>query len=88
LGGNYVVEEMVLVLKLGLLCSYAIPTARPSMKQVMQFLDGDANLPELPHDSVFGAFSSDESSDFKSFPFTPASAPSMCSTDSILKSGR
>jgi hypothetical protein len=88
LGGNYVVEEMVLVLKLGLLCSNAIPVARPSMKQVVQFLDGDADLPELPHDSVFGAFSSDESSDCKSFPFTLASAPSMCRTDSILKSGR
>jgi serine/threonine protein kinase len=88
LGGNYVVEEMVLVLKLGLLCSNAIPVARPSMKQVVQFLDGDADMPELPHDNVFGAFSSDESSDCKSFPFTLASAPSMCSTDSILKSGR
>jgi serine/threonine protein kinase len=88
LGGNYVVEEMVLVLKLGLLCSHAIPAARPSMKQVMQLLDGDVDLPELPHDSVFGASASDESSDFKSFPFTLASAPSMCSTDSILKSGR
>jgi hypothetical protein len=32
------------------------------MKQVMQLLDGDADLPELPHISVFGAFSSDESS--------------------------
>jgi serine/threonine protein kinase len=88
LEGNYVVNEMVLVLKLGLLCSHAIPVARPSMKQVMQLLDGDADLPELPHNSVFGSFSSDESSDFKSFHFTLASAPSMCSTDSILESGR
>jgi serine/threonine protein kinase len=88
LGGNYVVEEMVLVLKLGLLCSHAIPAARPSMKQVMQLLDGDVNMPELPHDSVFGAFASDESSDFKLFPFSLTYAPSMCSTDSILESGR
>ncbi|KAE8039111.1 hypothetical protein FH972_011553 [Carpinus fangiana] len=44
---DYVVEEMELVLKLGLLCSHAIPSARPSMKQVMQVLDGDANLRKL-----------------------------------------
>jgi serine/threonine protein kinase len=88
LGGNYVVEEMVLVLKLGLFCSHAVPKARPSMRQVMQFLDGDSKLPELPHDTAFGAFSSYGSSDFMSFPFTQASAPSMSTTDSILKSGR
>jgi serine/threonine protein kinase len=88
LEGNYMVEEMVLVLKLGLFCSHAVPEARPSMRQVMQFLDGDAKLPELPHDTAFGAFSSYGSSDFMSFPFTQASAPSMSTTDSILKSGR
>jgi serine/threonine protein kinase len=88
LEGNYVVEEMELVLKIGLFCSHAMPTARPSMRQVMQLLDGDVHLPELPRDSPFGAFASSESSDFMSFPFTLASAPSMCSTDSILKSGR
>jgi serine/threonine protein kinase len=47
LEGNYVVEEMVLALKLGLLCSHAVPTTRPSMKRVMHFLDGDADLREL-----------------------------------------
>jgi serine/threonine protein kinase len=89
LEGNYVVEEMVPVLKLGLLCSNAIPAARPSMKQVMQFLDGDADLQELPHDSVsFGAFTSNESFGFMSFPFSHASAPSISSTDSILRGGR
>jgi serine/threonine protein kinase len=88
LEGNFVVEEMELVLKIGLFCSHAMPTARPSMRQVMQLLDGDVVLPELPRDSAFGAYASSESSDFMSFPFTLASAPSMCSTDSILKSGR
>ncbi|XP_059430952.1 probable L-type lectin-domain containing receptor kinase I.6 [Corylus avellana] len=88
LEGNYVVDEMELVLKLGLFCSHSMPEARPSMRQVMQFLDGDAKLPQLPHDSAFGAFSSYGSSDFMSFPFTQASAPSMSTTDSILKSGR
>jgi hypothetical protein len=88
LEGNYVVEEMKLVLKIGLFCSHAMPTARPSMRQVMQLLDGDADLPDVPRDSAFGPLASSESSDFMTFPFTLSSAPSMCTTDSILKSGR
>ncbi|XP_062172895.1 L-type lectin-domain containing receptor kinase IV.2-like [Alnus glutinosa] len=89
LEGNYVVEEMEMVLKLGLFCSHAIPACRPSMKQVVQFLDGDADLRELPYYSAyFGAFTSNESSDFMSVPFSQASAPSMSSTDSILRGGR
>ncbi|XP_062172512.1 L-type lectin-domain containing receptor kinase SIT2-like [Alnus glutinosa] len=89
LEGNYVVEEMELVLKLGLLCSHAIPSARPSMKQVVQFLDGDADLRELPHyNASFDAITSKESYDFLSFPFSQASAPSMSSTDSFVRGGR
>jgi serine/threonine protein kinase len=48
LGADYVAEEVELVLKLGLLCSHSEPTARPSMRQVVQFLEGDSPLPELP----------------------------------------
>jgi serine/threonine protein kinase len=92
LEGNYVVEEMELVLKLGLLCSHSMPEARPSMRQVMQFLDGDAKLPELPNDSeCFGKSTSNEAPDFfMSFPssFSITSAPSCSSIDSILRSGR
>uniref|UniRef100_A0A2N9ISU9 non-specific serine/threonine protein kinase n=1 Tax=Fagus sylvatica TaxID=28930 RepID=A0A2N9ISU9_FAGSY len=92
LEGNYVVKEMELVLKLGLLCSQSMPAARPSMRQVMQFLDGDANLPELPNDSAcVGRFIGNEAHDFLlSFPssFGKGSAASYSSTDSILRSGR
>ena len=92
LEGNYVVEEMELVLKLGLLCSHSMPEARPSMRQVMQFLDGDAKLPELTNDSeCFGKSTSNEASDFfMSFPssFSIASAPTCSSIDSIVRSGR
>jgi hypothetical protein len=89
LEGNYVAEEMELVLKLGLLCSRAIPAAGPSMRQVVQFLDGDADLQELPHDSAFfGTFTSNESSDSMSFLFRHASTRSMSTTDSILRVGR
>ncbi|KAK1299614.1 L-type lectin-domain containing receptor kinase IV.1 [Acorus calamus] len=50
LGSEYSVEEVELVLKLGLLCTHAIPPARPSMWQVMQFLDRDVELPDLSPD--------------------------------------
>ncbi|KAG1341828.1 L-type lectin-domain containing receptor kinase IV.2 [Cocos nucifera] len=54
--GNYVVEEMELVLKLGLLCSHPMPAARPSMRQVTQFLEGNVPLPELSHiDAIAGS---------------------------------
>ncbi|XP_040992210.1 probable L-type lectin-domain containing receptor kinase I.6 [Juglans microcarpa x Juglans regia] len=91
LEGNYVVEEMVLVLKIGLLCSHVNPAARPSMRRVMQFLNGDADLPNIPYDSAsFGTFSSSETLDFLWSPpssFVQSSDPSMSSTVSILKGG-
>ncbi|KAF3957180.1 hypothetical protein CMV_017785 [Castanea mollissima] len=91
LESNYVVEEMKSVLKLGLLCSHSTPAARPSMKQVMQFLNGNADLPELPHESAcFGNFTRVEESEILlSIPqsFGKYLSPSS-STDSILKCGR
>ncbi|KAF9601000.1 hypothetical protein IFM89_014985 [Coptis chinensis] len=42
---DYITEEMELVLKLGLLCSHKIPAARPSMRQVVQFLDKEVLMP-------------------------------------------
>ncbi|XP_058209127.1 L-type lectin-domain containing receptor kinase IV.1-like [Rhododendron vialii] len=47
LGSQYVAEEVELVLKLGLWCSHSEPVARPSMRQVVQYLEGDIPLPEL-----------------------------------------
>ncbi|KAA8543836.1 hypothetical protein F0562_021987 [Nyssa sinensis] len=94
LEGDYVAEEMELVLKLGLLCSHPNPAARPSMRQVMQYLDGDAILPEILLDGVgVGMFvMSDEApAEFvMSFSLTSGkgSAISMSSTDSILRGGR
>ncbi|KAJ6832854.1 L-type lectin-domain containing receptor kinase IV.2-like [Iris pallida] len=48
LAGDFPVEEMETVLKLGLLCSYPSPDARPTMRQVMHFLDGDSTMSDLP----------------------------------------
>ena len=39
------VEEIELVLKLGLLCSHPSPNVRPFMRLVMQYLQKDAHLP-------------------------------------------
>lgn len=47
LGLDYVKEEAELAMKLGLLCSHSEPTARPSMRQVVLYLDGALALPEL-----------------------------------------
>ncbi|GAY32083.1 hypothetical protein CUMW_000490 [Citrus unshiu] len=45
LGSSYVVEEMELVLQLGLLCSHQKAEARPTMRQVLRYLNGDELLP-------------------------------------------
>ncbi|XP_054781699.1 L-type lectin-domain containing receptor kinase IV.1-like [Prosopis cineraria] len=47
LGRDYRAEEVELVLKLGLLCSNSQPLSRPSMRQVMQYLNRDVPLPDL-----------------------------------------
>ncbi|XP_058202017.1 L-type lectin-domain containing receptor kinase SIT2-like [Rhododendron vialii] len=94
LGGDYLEEEMELVLKLGLLCSKSDSATRPSMWQVMQYLDGDVRLPEIILDSTsIGTigFCNEALSEFvMSFPSSIAksSAPSISSTESILTSGR
>lgn len=43
-------DEVCLVLKLGLLCSHPLPNARPTMRQVTQYLDGDMALPDFSPD--------------------------------------
>ncbi|KAG6526750.1 L-type lectin-domain containing receptor kinase SIT2-like [Zingiber officinale] len=47
LGKEFVAEEVELVLKLGLLCSHPLPAARPTMRRVVEYLEGSSPLPEL-----------------------------------------
>ncbi|KAG0477455.1 hypothetical protein HPP92_014296 [Vanilla planifolia] len=47
LGDEYAADEVEMVLKLGLMCSQHSPEARPSMRQVLQCLEGEAPLPEM-----------------------------------------
>ncbi|WVZ59117.1 hypothetical protein U9M48_009312 [Paspalum notatum var. saurae] len=76
--GDYDAEEAALVLKLGLLCSHPVPDARPSMRQVVQYLDGDAPLPEPPPSyQSFTALAMMQNEGFDSF---AASYPSSSAT--------
>ncbi|KAL1225149.1 L-type lectin-domain containing receptor kinase IV.4 [Cardamine amara subsp. amara] len=47
LGSEYDQKEVEMVLKLGLLCSHSDPQVRPTMRQVLHYLRGDAMLPDL-----------------------------------------
>ncbi|QHO59068.1 L-type lectin-domain containing receptor kinase S [Arachis hypogaea] len=55
LGGVYDELEVVVVIKLGLLCSCEVPEMRPTMRQVVRFLEGEIPLPEgIPPPDGFG----------------------------------
>ncbi|KAH7664992.1 Non-specific serine/threonine protein kinase protein [Dioscorea alata] len=59
LGEDYVLQELELVLKLGLFCSHPLPSARPSMRQVTQILNEVAPLPPLlPYQCHFSGIDS------------------------------
>ncbi|XP_010520255.1 PREDICTED: receptor like protein kinase S.3 [Tarenaya hassleriana] len=49
--GDYVQDEMEIVLKLGLICLQYNPEDRPSMSQVVKYLEGHDVLPEIPPDT-------------------------------------
>ncbi|KAJ4704632.1 Receptor lectin kinase [Melia azedarach] len=97
-GTEYIAEELELVLRLGLLCSHSEPRARPSMRQVVQYLERDVALPELP---AFGISvtglrtlaNGEEFDEFATF-FPPSSmglsvtASSSVIADSLLSGGR
>ncbi|KAK7286771.1 hypothetical protein RJT34_22000 [Clitoria ternatea] len=46
LNGVFSEREVLMVLKLGLMCSNGAPTSRPSMRQVVRFLEGEVGLPD------------------------------------------
>ncbi|KAL2229570.1 probable L-type lectin-domain containing receptor kinase VI.1 [Sesamum indicum] len=60
LNSMYVTEEMELVLGLGLLCSHPKPEARPTMRQVVKYLNADEMLPMLDKLSPAGSRRADE----------------------------
>ncbi|KAL8213699.1 hypothetical protein R6Q57_003148 [Mikania cordata] len=86
------VDEMRLVLKIGLLCSHGVPAVRPSMSQVLKFLKREELLPE-DFDSVldirqdYSGRIGDASASayFSQIQYNTASAPV---TEEFLSSGR
>lgn len=56
-GGDYVGEQMELVLKLGLFCAHPNSALRPSIRHVTQYLDGDVKFPDIsPNSELLDAF--------------------------------
>ncbi|KAJ0981859.1 hypothetical protein J5N97_010114 [Dioscorea zingiberensis] len=88
LGDQYLVEEMELVLKLGLLCCHPMATSRPSMRQALQYLNGDSLLPEFSSFSLsvdFFVSQLDEGFDNYMISSVPSS---VVTTISLLSGGR
>ncbi|KAM1748841.1 hypothetical protein ACFX1T_009651 [Malus domestica] len=93
LGTEFIVEEVELVFKLGLLCSHSVPSARPSMRQVVQYLEGDIPLPELSLDGLSArdlTFAHHEGFDdfVKSYPSSTSKGTSYVPEPTLLSGGR
>uniref|UniRef100_A0A0D3BHC4 non-specific serine/threonine protein kinase n=1 Tax=Brassica oleracea var. oleracea TaxID=109376 RepID=A0A0D3BHC4_BRAOL len=55
--GEISAEEVEMVLKIGLICMNAVAELRPSMEEVMQYLNGSLKLPDItPHSPGIGSF--------------------------------
>ncbi|KAM1094749.1 hypothetical protein ACFX2I_009704 [Malus domestica] len=92
LSTEFVAEEVELVLKLGLLCSHSNSSDRPSMRQVVQYLDRDIPLPELSvlaHSSSGLLFAPHEGFDDSAKSYPSSSRTRFSSVEStVLSSGR
>ncbi|KAF8083382.1 hypothetical protein N665_0776s0007 [Sinapis alba] len=51
LRGKFILGEVEMVLKLGLLCTSIVPDSRPSMEQVVQYINRHQMLPDLSPDT-------------------------------------
>ncbi|KAE8806487.1 Lectin-domain containing receptor kinase A4.2 [Hordeum vulgare] len=83
LKGQYNVSEAYLALKLGLLCSHPFACARPSMRQVIQYLDGHIEPPELPAHLSFQALALMQNEGFDSYVMSYPSSKSVGTISSI-----
>ncbi|XP_044974972.1 L-type lectin-domain containing receptor kinase SIT2-like [Hordeum vulgare subsp. vulgare] len=89
LGGNYNANEACVALKLGLLCSHPFANARPTMRQVTQYLDGDMPLPEMsPTDLSFQMMTIMQNEGFDQFIMTYPSSTASIDSTSVLTVGR
>ncbi|KAG2611131.1 hypothetical protein PVAP13_4KG126900 [Panicum virgatum] len=88
LQGNYNSDEVRLALNLGLLCAHPFCNARPNMRQVIQYLNGDMPLPELmPTNISYGVLGLMLNEGFDQYSALASTVGSSCMTSS-LSSGR
>ncbi|CAN6222364.1 unnamed protein product [Urochloa humidicola] len=87
LQGDYNADEAVMALKVGLLCSHPFPEARPSMRQVLQYLNGELAVPELvPAHLSLQILTLMQNQGFDSYIMSyPSSMESMQSISSLVK---
>ncbi|KAG2310917.1 hypothetical protein Bca52824_022474 [Brassica carinata] len=52
LEGNFKAEEVKMLLKLGMLCSQSNPEHRPSMRHIVQYLEGNVPVPSISFDTA------------------------------------
>ncbi|KAG2299821.1 hypothetical protein Bca52824_036293 [Brassica carinata] len=52
LEGNFKAEEVKMLLKLGMLCSQSNPENRPSMRLIVQYLEGNVTVPSISYDTA------------------------------------
>jgi serine/threonine protein kinase len=84
LKGRYDVGEAFLALKVGLLCSHPFADARPTMRQAMQYLDGEIQPPDLS----FEVLSSMQSEGFDPYVISYPLLSTSISTMSHVSGGR
>ncbi|KAG2611123.1 hypothetical protein PVAP13_4KG127300 [Panicum virgatum] len=88
LQGNYNSDEVRLALNLGLLCAHPFCNARPNMRQVIQYLNGEMPLPELmPTNRNYGVLGLMLNEGFDQYSALASTVGSSCMTSS-LSSGR
>ncbi|CAN6213029.1 unnamed protein product [Urochloa humidicola] len=87
LHGDYNADEAVIALKVGLLCSHPFPEARPSIRQVLQYLNGELAVPELvPAHLSLQILTQMQNQGFDSYIMSyPSSMESMQSISSLVK---
>ncbi|KAJ4875078.1 L-type lectin-domain containing receptor kinase I.9 [Raphanus sativus] len=86
LGDEFIAEEVEMVMKLGLLCSNVVPESRPTMEQVVLYLNKNLPLPDFsPYTlgiGTFAPFMVDAASLLASSASWSWSGPSMSSSSS------
>uniref|UniRef100_A0ACD5WMU0 Uncharacterized protein n=1 Tax=Avena sativa TaxID=4498 RepID=A0ACD5WMU0_AVESA len=90
LHGDYDVNEVCFALKLGLLCSHPFKDARPTMRQVMHYFDGDATTPDItPSHANFEMLAMMQTEGFDPYVMSyPSSITSHGTATSMLSGGR